>query len=583
MNTICEVKLDSCGSVSLAHSKFLTSIKECKQYGIPIVTLNGIGGKTLPITKAGILSHVKPQGKIVKFLCYVFDTPVGNTNEILLLGLKTIVEADIDIRYHMKLSVQGLSKMVRFVEDIPDNKSNKSSIKHGRVEVLHYKTEVVLNHGCSSAVERYRRTTYFDECENTILMTEIQLKNIVERLQMEEKDTKTDGDETMVKDGVVISKFSREALGLGDDVDHQLKQKIYDCVSKWVGDDSVFPTKNGSPKILTKFVEHPYSYELLPEYERGEKKLPCVKAMNWEGKTYTASVIRGFIKGTPVVEPCSNPRCISRLVIVPKLAPGQAKDDPNHGFRVCVNALINKCLKPCASTIPLATDEIRKLFNCKYFLQLDGMNAYWSIPVCEESKRLTAFHTPDGIYCWNRLLMGAKPSSAVQQSAYLEALDKYIDYDEDGNLRKCLIDEHGNRLRDKDGNEKTLRHKFAVYCDDIAAGANTLEELYELFEALLCCCAKAGIQVKAAKVKFGVKELTFHNYTISRDGMKPKDANLCPIRNMGIPRDVHQVKAFLGCCQQMATYVKEYAIIASPLHNLTKKSITFSKTMVGKK
>ena len=447
----------------MAHSKFLTSIKECKQYGIPIVTLNGIGGKTLPITKAGILSHVKPQGKIVKFLCYVFDTPVGNTNEILLLGLKTIVEADIDIRYHMKLSVQGLSKMVRFVEDTPDNKSNKSSIKHGRVEVLHYKTEVVLNHGCSSAVERYRRTTYFDECENTILMTEIQLKNIVERLQMEEKDTKTDGDETMVKDGVVISKFSREALGLGDDVDHQLKQKIYDCVSKWVGDDSVFPTKNGSPKILTKFVEHPYSYELLPEYERGEKKLPCVKAMNWEGKTYTASVIRRFIKGTPVVEPCSNPRCISRLVIVPKLAPGQAKDDPNHGFRVCVNALINKCLKPCASTIPLATDEIRKLFNCKYFLQLDGMNAYWSIPVCEESKRLTAFHTPDGIYCWNRLLMGAKPSSAVQQSAYLEALDKYIDYDEDGNLRKCLIDEHGNRLRDKDGNEKTLRHKFAVY------------------------------------------------------------------------------------------------------------------------
>ncbi len=50
--------------------------------------------------------------------------------------------------------------------------------------------------------------------------------------------------------------------------------------------------------------------------------------------------------------------------------------------------------------------------------------------------------------------MGAKPSSAVQQSAYLEALDKYIDYDENGNLRKCLLDRHGHRLKDKDGNEK---------------------------------------------------------------------------------------------------------------------------------
>jgi hypothetical protein len=80
------------------------------------------------------------------------------------------------------------------------------------------------------------------------------------------------------------------------------------------------------------------------------------------------------------------------------------------------------------------------------------MKAYWSIPVCEESKKLTAFHTPDGVYCWNRLLMGAKPSSAVQQSAYLEALDQYIDYDEYDNLRQCLLDDKGERLKDKEGN-----------------------------------------------------------------------------------------------------------------------------------
>ncbi len=49
------------------------------------------------------------------------------------------------------------------------------------------------------------------------------------------------------------------------------------------------------------------------------------------------------------------------------------------------------------------------------------------------------------------------------------------------------------------GNPKPPRHRFAVYCDDISAGANTLEEVYELFEALICCCAKAGIQIKARK------------------------------------------------------------------------------------
>jgi hypothetical protein len=338
----------------------------------------------------------------------VFDTPIGKTQEMILLGLKTLVESNIDIRHHMKLSVQGLTKMVRFL-DI----ESRDNTHRRHVDLFHHDVDDINSLCNESAVDYYRGATIFEECVNEVFMTEIQLKNIVERLQREEKDTKTDGDETMVKNGVTISKFSFEALGLGPDVDEHIKSKIHARFMQWAGDDSVFPTRNGSPKILTKFREQPYSYELLPEYEKGEKKLPCVKAMNWEGKSYTAHVIRGFIKGTPVVETCSNPRCISRLVIVPKLAPGQAKDDPDHGFRVCVNALINKCLKPCASTIPLATDEIRKLFNCKYFLQLDGMNAYWSIPVCEESKRLTAFHTPDGIYCWNRLLMGAKPSSAI--------------------------------------------------------------------------------------------------------------------------------------------------------------------------
>ncbi len=70
---------------------------------------------------------------------------------------------------------------------------------------------------------------------------------------------------------------------------------------------------------------------MLPEYERGERKLPNTKAMNWEGKKYSAHVIRGFIKGTPVVEKCAHPRSISKLVIVPKLAPGQLKDDAYPG------------------------------------------------------------------------------------------------------------------------------------------------------------------------------------------------------------------------------------------------------------
>jgi hypothetical protein len=73
-----------------------------------------------------------------------------------------------------------------------------------------------------------------------------------------------------------------------------------------------------------------------------------------------------------VVEHCALPLCISRLVIAPKFALGQLKDDLDHGFRVCVNVLINKYPKPNASTVPLATDEIKKCHGINYYLQADG-------------------------------------------------------------------------------------------------------------------------------------------------------------------------------------------------------------------
>jgi hypothetical protein len=51
-----------------------------------------------------------------------------------------------------------------------------------------------------------------------------------------------------------------------------------------------------------------------------------------------------------------------------------------------MDALINDCLKPVASTLPLATDEIKKLHGYKYFIKLDAMHAFWAIPLDEECR-----------------------------------------------------------------------------------------------------------------------------------------------------------------------------------------------------
>jgi hypothetical protein len=98
----------------------------------------------------------------------------------------------------------------------------------------------------------------------------------------------------MVKDGDNINKFSKEAMTLGDDVYETnfttpiTLRKIYLLYDKYVGEDKVFTTKNGASRIMTKYKDVPYTYELQPEYAAGNKKYPCVKAMDWTGKKATA-------------------------------------------------------------------------------------------------------------------------------------------------------------------------------------------------------------------------------------------------------------------------------------------------------
>jgi hypothetical protein len=111
-----DAKLDSCGSVSLSHSKYLTEIKSCKDYKLPSVSLKGIGGKTQPLQKAGILKVIKPHNQIIRFLCYVFDEMVGNTEQLLLISMQAIKKAKINVQYHIDHSYEGRCVPLRFLE-----------------------------------------------------------------------------------------------------------------------------------------------------------------------------------------------------------------------------------------------------------------------------------------------------------------------------------------------------------------------------------------------------------------------------------------------------------------------------------
>jgi hypothetical protein len=199
--------------------------------------------------------------------------------------------------------------------------------------------------------------------------------------------------------GERISKYDIKALKVGSKVSKSMREELNKFNSSYIGAESVFPVKNGAPRILTQFKDNPYALELQDQYTTGNrpKPLPTIKGAHYQGKPATCKVLEHFVRTTPVVERCDDPRCFSRLVIVPKRDPGTTKDTSPTSYRVTMDALINNCLKPVASTLPLATDEIRKLHGLKYFLKLDAMHAFWAIPLDEESKKLMAFQCLHGV------------------------------------------------------------------------------------------------------------------------------------------------------------------------------------------
>ena len=117
-------------------------------------------------------------------------------------------------------------------------------------------------------------------------MSEIQLQGLLDRTKPSQDDEEA-MDMTTIN-GIRVSKYSIKAIK----VSAQMRKEFEQFNSEHVGEDSVFPTKNGAPKILEQFKDKPYTLELRDEFTTGTKPkpLPTIKAMHYHGKPATCKV-----------------------------------------------------------------------------------------------------------------------------------------------------------------------------------------------------------------------------------------------------------------------------------------------------
>ena len=110
-----------------------------------------------------------------------------------------------------------------------------------------------------------------------------------------------------------------------------------------------------------------------------------------------------------------------------------------------------------------------------------------------------------------------------------------------------------------------------AYLDDVICFHSTFEEHLKGIERLLLTIRKSGFKLSGKKCQFDTRSLKFLGDVIDKDGIGPQPEKLDIIREWKCPQDEADIRRFLGVRTFWRRFVKDFAHIAAPLHDLLNK------------
>ncbi|UYV81430.1 hypothetical protein LAZ67_20001172 [Cordylochernes scorpioides] len=195
--------------------------------------------------------------------------------------------------------------------------------------------------------------------------------------------------------------------------------------------------------------------------------------------------------------------------------------------------------------LPRIDNLLEGLRNAKFFTTLDLAHGYLQIPLTDKAKLKTAFITPDDTGQFERMIFGLANAPAEFQRLMHTVL---------GPL---------------------LNKKAFCYLDDVIIPAKDWREMIERLREVLERIRSAKLTLKPSKCEFGRREVEFLGYVISTGGLKPGPRKIKAIEEFPEPKNVHDIRRFLGLTNFFRRFVKDFARKAEPLSRLTKKGSQF--------
>ena len=192
--------------------------------------------------------------------------------------------------------------------------------------------------------------------------------------------------------------------------------------------------------------------------------------------------------------------------------------------------------------LPLAVDIVNRLRGAKFFTKFDVRWGYHNIRIKKGDEWKAAFTTSRGLFEPQVMLFGLTNSPATFQAL----------------MNTIFVD-------------LVAAGQVAIYLDDILIYSPTPEEHRWTTHEVLQRLRAHDLYLRPEKCKFEQEEVEYLGLIIRRGKVTMDPTKVRAVTGWPPPRNLKELRGFLGFANFYRQFIRDFAHIARPLNDLTKK------------
>ncbi|GBG66179.1 hypothetical protein CBR_g57061 [Chara braunii] len=211
----------------------------------------------------------------------------------------------------------------------------------------------------------------------------------------------------------------------------------------------------------------------------------------------------------------------------------------NKDLRLCIDyRKLNAQTVKNAGPLPRMDDLLERLGGTKYFSKLDLKSGYHQISIRPDDRYKSAFKTRYGHFEWVAMPFGLTNAPSTFQAAmtneFRAMLDRFV----------------------------------LVYLDDILVYSRTLEDHLGHLRRVLETLRRSKYKANRDKCEFVRQELEYLGHFVTPEGISSLSDKIQAIQECPEPRNVMDVRSFLGLAGYYQRFIKGFSKIAARLTKL---------------